>query len=262
MELLVKNITLKYDRKPAADHISFSLQPGIHALMGENGAGKSTLLRVLSGVLKPDEGTVTLRRRYRAPAGKEGPVRDYDVSREEYRHFLGYLPQEVGFYPEFTGKDFLLYLSSLKGLTKKEAEQRTDRLLKLFSLEQEADKKVRSYSDGMRKRLGIAQALLNDPGLLLLDEPLSGLDPLEQLHFLELMRKMGGQRIILLTLHSAAVAADTADSILFLKNGRLVFRGRTDSLTEDLESLFVRYMRSPGPDREGRPDQGFTSPES
>lgn len=252
MELLIKQITLKFPDKCAVDNVSFSLKEGVHVLMGENGAGKSTLLRIISGVLKPDSGTVTLCRRDPAMGGYEfspilgrAPVSKTLVpAQEAYRNILGYLPQEFGFYPEFTGRDFLLYLASLKGLDKKHADLRAGELLKQVSMEETAGKKIRTYSSGMRKRLGVAQLLLNSPKLLVLDEPTAGLDPVEQFRFLDLIKKLGKENIVLLSSHTAAEAEAVADSVLLMKNGRLVFCGKPDLQNETLEELFIRYTQS------------------
>ena len=149
MELIADRITKQYKNKIAVDRMSFTLTKGVTGLLGANGAGKTTLMRLLCGVLAPDSGTVSC----------DG----MSVGTEEYRDILGYLPQDFGFYPEFSGKDFLLYMSAVKGLTKKDAIQKTKELIELVGLGDSAGKKVRTYSGGMRQRLGIAQALLNDP---------------------------------------------------------------------------------------------------
>ncbi len=253
MELFVNQVTMQFQEKYAVDHVSFSIQQGVHVLMGKNGAGKSTLLRIVSGVLKPSGGTVTLESKNRFPSGyglrsTSGTAflsRAIRSSEEEYRNILGYLPQEFGCYPEFTGKDFLLYLASLKGLTKKQALGRAKELLALVSMEDAANKKVKTYSSGMKQRLGFAQTLLNNPKLLVMDEPTAGLDPVEQINFLNLIKKIGKDRIVLLSAHTVTEVEYIADSVLFMKNGRLIFQGKPEEQHEGLEKLFFRYMSSP-----------------
>ena len=149
MELTADRITKQYKNKIAVDRMSFTLARGVTGLLGANGAGKTTLMRILCGILVPDSGTVTC----------DG----MDVETEEYREILGYLPQEFGYYPEFSGRDFLLYMSAVKGMRKKEALKKTEELIELVGLKDAGRKKVRTYSGGMKQRLGIAQALLNDP---------------------------------------------------------------------------------------------------
>ena len=163
MELKIDRLTKQYGAKIAVDRISLTLTPGVTGLLGANGAGKTTLMRMLCGILKPTSGTVSF----------DG----VDVSAEAYRRVLGYLPQDFGYYPNFTGLDFLLYLSALKGLDRRGAEARSRELLELVGLSEAARKKIKTYSGGMKQRLGIAQALLNRPKLLILDEPTAGLDP-------------------------------------------------------------------------------------
>lgn len=241
MELIVNQVNMHFQEKYAVNNVSFRLHEGIHVLMGENGAGKSTLLRIVGGVLRPDSGSVRLKSWNRF-SGRGGPfARELYAPEEEYRSLLGYLPQEIGFYPEFTGRDFLEYLASLKGLTKKQAVLRTKELLKLISLEDAADKKMRKYSTGMQKRLGVAQTLLNNPKLLILDEPTAGLDPVEQIHFLDLIREIGKDTIVLLSLHTIAEAEYLADSVLFMKDGRLVYQGGREQQSGGLEALFLKY---------------------
>ena len=167
---------------------ALEIQQGeLFSLLGVNGAGKTTLMRMICGILKPTSGTVALDNK--------------DVGTEEYRDILGYLPQDFGFYPEFSGKDFLLYMSAVKGLTKKDAVQKTKELIELVGLGDSAGKKVRTYSGGMRQRLGIAQALLNDPQILIMDEPTAGLDPQERIRFRELISELGQNKIVLLSTH-------------------------------------------------------------
>ena len=163
MELIADRITKQYKNKIAVDRMSFTLAKGVTGLLGANGAGKTTLMRLLCGILVPDSGTISC----------DG----MSVGTEEYRDILGYLPQDFGYYPEFSGKDFLLYMSAVKGITGKDAARKTKELIELVGLAEVAGKKVRTYSGGMRQRLGIAQALLNDPQILIMDEPTAGLDP-------------------------------------------------------------------------------------
>ena len=168
MELKVDRLTKQYKNKIAVDRISFSLGKGVTGLLGANGAGKTTLMRMICGILTPTSGDVSYN--------------GISVSEESFRNILGYLPQDFGYYPEFSGRDFLLYFSALKGLSKKEAKVRTEELLGIVGLSEMAKKKIKTYSGGMKQRLGIAQALINRPEVLILDEPTAGLDQIGRAH--------------------------------------------------------------------------------
>ena len=163
MELVLDCVSKQYKNKLAVDSATLGLKPGVVGFLGANGAGKTTLMRMICGIMKPTSGTITL----------DG----LDVSEADYRDRLGYLPQDFGYYPNFTGRKFLLYMAALKGLDKKSAVRKCDELLQMVNLSGAADKKIKTYSGGMKQRLGIAQAVLNDPKVLVLDEPTAGLDP-------------------------------------------------------------------------------------
>lgn len=216
MELSIDRLTKQYQNKIAVDRISLRLNTGIYGLLGANGAGKTTLMRMVCGILKPTSGTITF----------DG----IDVSEERYRSMLGYLPQDFGYYPEFTGEDFLLYMAALKGMRKPQARRKTVELLKLVSLHDVAKKKIKTYSGGMKQRLGIAQALLNQPKLLVLDEPTAGLDPKERVRFRDLIKDLGKDSIVLLSTHIVSDIEHIADDILMMKSGQLIYQGKwTDS---------------------------------
>ena len=226
MQLTVNDLTKRYVGKTAVDHISFTLTPGVTGLLGANGAGKTTLMRLLCGILRPTSGTIKF----------DGS----DVGSEEYRNLLGYLPQDFGYYPEFSGRDFLLYMAALKGLGKAEAKSKTDELLRQVNLTDAADKKVRTYSGGMKQRLGIAQALLNDPKLIILDEPTAGLDPKERVHFRNLIAELGKSSIVLLSTHIVSDVERIADHILMMRGGQIIWDGAQDTISEDLEQFYLR----------------------
>lgn len=225
MELKVDRLTKQYKNKIAVDRISYSFQEGVYGLLGANGAGKTTFMRMLCGILTPTGGSVSL----------DG----MDVSSEDYRGCLGYLPQDFGYYPNFTAKDFLMYMATLKGLGKREAEKRTKELLELVSLSDVAKKKVKTYSGGMKQRLGIAQALLNDPKLLILDEPTAGLDPKERVRFRNLIAELGKENIVILSTHIVSDVEHIADKILMMKDGQMIFSGAREEIAEDLENFYL-----------------------
>ncbi len=229
MVLVINRLSKQYKNKIAADRISVTLHRGIYGLLGANGAGKTTLMRIICGILKPDSGTVSFD--------------EIDVSQEEYRSVLGYLPQDFGYYPEFTGKDFLLYMAALKGLEKPLAKRKADELLTLVSLQNVAKKKIKTYSGGMKQRLGIAQALLNEPKLLILDEPTAGLDPKERVRFRNLIESLGKESIVLLSTHIVSDIEHIADEILMIKEGRLIYCGKWDETKGDLETFYLQQLK-------------------
>ena len=228
MELSIDRLTKQYQNKIAVDRISLRLNTGIYGLLGANGAGKTTLMRMVCGILKPTSGTITF----------DGT----DVSEERYRSMLGYLPQDFGYYPEFTGEDFLLYMAALKGMRKPQARRKTVELLKLVSLHDVAKKKIKTYSGGMKQRLGIAQALLNQPKLLVLDEPTAGLDPKERVRFRDLIKDLGKDSIVLLSTHIVSDIEHIADDILMMKSGQLIYQGKWTDKSGNLEEFYLKQF--------------------
>lgn len=228
MELVLDRLTKQYQNKIAVDQISLTLHKGVYGLLGANGAGKTTLMRMLCGILKPTGGTITL----------DG----VDVSEENYRAVLGYLPQDFGYYPEFTGMDFLLYMAALKGLSKEHAKRKAAELLELVALTDVAKKKIKTYSGGMKQRLGIAQALLNSPEVLILDEPTAGIDPKERVRFRNLIGELGKECIVLLSTHIVSDIERVADEILMMKSGRIIYQGAWDESKGDLEAFYLNQF--------------------
>ncbi len=216
MELKIDRVTKNYGSKIACDRLSITLEKGVYGLLGANGAGKTTLMRMMCGILQPTSGTIAY----------DG----IDVSREEYRDVLGYLPQDFGYYPEFTARDFMMYIAALKGIPKSKAKAKTVELLETVSLINEEKKKIKTFSGGMKQRLGIAQALLNDPKILILDEPTAGLDPKERIKFRNIISRMGSDRIILLSTHIVSDIEHIANVILVMKNGQLIHEGTLEDI--------------------------------
>ena len=219
MELRADRITKQYKNKIAVDRMSFTLTEGVTGLLGANGAGKTTLMRILCGILVPDGGTVTC----------DG----MDAAAEEYREILGYLPQEFGCYPGFTGRDFLLYMAAVKGLRKSDALKKTEELIGMTGLKEAARKKVRTYSGGMKQRLGIAQALLNDPKILILDEPTRGIDVNAKSEFYTLMNEFvdRGGTIVMVSSELPEVLG-VSDRIIVMCEGRVTGELSREEATE------------------------------
>ena len=225
MKLTLNRLTKRYKDKTAVDELSAELTPGIYGLLGANGAGKTTLMRMVCGILNPTSGNVTL----------DG--RDTLAMGENYRDLLGYLPQDFGYYPVFTAMDYLLYIAALKGLTKSTAKVRANKILETVSLQTVANKKIRTFSGGMRQRLGIAQALLNDPKILVLDEPTAGLDPKERVRFRNLISDISKDKIVILSTHIVSDVEYIANDILVMKDGRLVHQGKPDEITASIRGF-------------------------
>lgn len=260
MELKIDRVSKQYGSKIAVDRISLKLHKGVYGLLGANGAGKTTLMRILCGILKPTSGSVSLNimdasmetskgismgavRETSMEAYRDMPIEmSLDVSTESYRARLGYLPQDFGYYPDFSGRKFLLYMAALKGLDKAQAKDKSDRLLKLVGLEEVCGKKIKTYSGGMKQRLGIAQALLGDPQLLILDEPTVGLDPGERVRFRDLIAQLGRDNIVLLSTHIVSDIEHIADVVLMMKNGQLIYQGKWEEENGDLEQFYLQQF--------------------
>ncbi len=232
MKLIIDRVSKQYQNRIAVDRVSATLQKGVYGLLGANGAGKTTLMRMLCGILKPTGGTITF----------DG----IDVSEEAYRAVLGYLPQDFGYYPEFSALDFLLYLAALKGIPKVQAKRKSRELLALVSLQEAEKKKIKTFSGGMKQRLGIAQALLNDPKLLILDEPTAGLDPKERVRFRDFIQTLGKDSIVLLSTHIVSDIEHIADEILMMKAGQLIYRGKWEHEKGDLEEFYLQQFEEEG----------------
>lgn len=221
MELCLKNITKEYKDITAVDNINYTFTNGVYGLLGANGSGKSTLMRIICGVMKPDNGEINFD--------------NIEVSSEKYRDILGYLPQDFGYYPNFTAIEFLMYIASLKGIPKQRAKARANELLEIVSLSKWKKKKIKKFSGGMRQRLGIAQAMLNNPKILILDEPTTGLDPKERVRFRNLISNLGKDRIVLLSTHIVSDVENIANKIIIMKNGQFIHKGTLNELIESID---------------------------
>ena len=223
MELKFENITKSYKSKVALSDFNITLGEGVHALLGPNGAGKSTLMNILAGLLSPTSGAVTVD-------GKS----IYDMG-AEYRDILGYMPQELGFYPLFSAQQTLEYYAKLRDVGN--SKKRIDELLELVNLSEDKKRRVSGYSGGMKRRLGIALALLNDPKILILDEPTAGLDPKERMRFRNIISQTGFGKTVILATHIVSDVESISDDCLLLKNGRLIGYGNTSELCNEVDNM-------------------------
>lgn len=233
MELSVDRLTKHYGRKIAVDSVSAVLKPGVYGLLGENGAGKTTLMRMLCAFLESTSGEVFL----------DG--REVTAMGADYRDLLGYLPQDFGYYPNYTAKEFLLYMAALKGIPRDTAKKRTEELLDVVGLNEAAAKKIKTFSGGMKQRVGIAQALLNHPKILILDEPTAGLDPKERVRFRNLISDYAKDCIVMLSTHIVSDIEAIADEVLLMRKGKLVAQGTVSELTKKAEGKVWELTVSP-----------------
>lgn len=233
MELELNNVTKKFGDFIAVDNLNLTMRNGVYGLLGVNGAGKTTLMRMLCTLLRPTSGKITCN-------GKDIFKMD-----SEYRNLLGYLPQDFGFYPEFTVRDYLLYIATIKGIRPSVAKKRVKVLIEQVGLTKVTNKKMKKLSGGMKRRAGIAQAMLNNPKILILDEPTAGLDPNERIRFRNLISELSEDRLVLLTTHIVSDIEYIANEIWLMKDGKLVHKGTANeiinSMPEKVWSCFVEH---------------------
>lgn len=218
MKLELNDLTKKFGDFTAVNHMSLTMTNGVYGLLGVNGAGKTTLMRMLCTLLKPTSGTIRCN------------GEDIFAMDSEYRNLLGYLPQEFGFYPEFAVQDYLLYIAALKGIRPAVANKRVKELIAKVALSKEAHVKMKKLSGGMRRRAGIAQAMLNNPKILILDEPTAGLDPNERIRFRNLISELSAERLVLLSTHIVSDIEYIANEIWLMEDGQLMHKGTADEL--------------------------------
>ena len=224
MELTVENLGKQYKEKEALKNVSFSLKPGIYGLLGPNGAGKSTLMNIIAGLLKPTSGRLRWNGR---------DIRELGTT---FLEVMGFQPQAASFYGDFTGRQFLDYMSAVKGLKikGKELDRYIEEKLDVVGLLADADRKIKAYSGGMKQRLSIAQALLNDPALLLLDEPTAGLDPKERVRLRNTISELSTEKIVLWSTHIVSDIEFLAQRVILLKEGRIIHDDTPQALTDSL----------------------------
>ena len=222
MQLTLDRLTKQYGSKIAIDRINATFKPGIYGLLGANGAGKTTMMRLICDILKPTSGEVTFNGTNIREMG------------ESYRAVIGYLPQDFGYYPNFTAMNFLLYMASLKGLNDRYAKKKSLELLEAVNLSEVKNKKIKTFSGGMKQRLGIAQVFLNNPQILILDEPTAGLDPKERVKFRNLINSYAENKIVILSTHIVTDVEYIADEILVIKNGTLLIKGEENAIIQEI----------------------------
>ena len=217
------NVTKSYKHKNANENINLVLETGVYGLLGPNGAGKSTLMKQIVTVTNPTSGKILYN-------GKD--IKSLD---DEYRAIVGYLPQDFDAYKNFKAKDFLMYMAALKGMDKETSKKRVDELLKLVGLSEVSNKLVSKFSGGMKRRVGIAQALLNNPKVLILDEPTAGLDPQERTRFRNLLSQIGRDTIVILSTHIISDIESVAKETIMIKDGKVLLQGTHREILKDME---------------------------
>lgn len=222
MELTIQNLTKTFGELRAVDNVSFPMTGGVYGLLGVNGAGKTTLMRMLTTLIRPTSGEILW----------DG--QDIFALDGEYRKLLGYLPQDFGYYPDFSIQDYLMYIASIKGLRPAVAKERVALLLKQVGLFRARHKKMKTLSGGMKRRAGIAQAMLNDPKILILDEPTAGLDPSERIRFRNLISELSEDRIVLLSTHIVSDIEYIANEILLMKDGTITLSGTAEEIVASM----------------------------
>lgn len=223
MELKTIGLTKQYGSKTAVNQLNITLTNGVYGLLGANGAGKTTLMRLLCDIQTPTSGKITLDGKNISGLG------------ERYRSLLGYLPQHFGYYPDFTAWDFLMYVAALKGLSETQAKKQVAELLEAVDLSKEKRHKVKTFSGGMKQRLGIAQAMLNNPHILILDEPTAGLDPKERVRFRNLISAFSKDRIVILSTHIVSDVEFIAEEIIVMKAGKVLHIGKPQEITTEID---------------------------
>ena len=230
MELKIENLTKHYGELCALDQFTATLKPGIYGILGPNGAGKSTLMNLLTDTLKRESGTIALDGTEILSMGRG------------YRAVLGYMPQQQGYYDEFSVGRFLHYMAALKGMSKKQAQAAIDRLLGIVGLQNTIHKKMSALSGGMRQRILLVQALLNDPKILLLDEPTAGLDPEERIRIRNYIAEIAADKIVLLATHVVSDVESIADQVLILRKGKLLVMDTPEALIEHTRPHVAEVM--------------------
>ena len=230
MELRTIGLTKKFGSKTAVNALDITLSNGVYGLLGANGAGKTTLMRLLCNIQNPTSGKILLNDENVAELG------------EKYRDLLGYLPQHFRYYPDFSALDFLLYVSALKGLSERTARKRSKELLEAVGLWTDRTHKIRTFSGGMKQRLGIAQAMLNNPRILILDEPTAGLDPKERVRFRNLISAFSKGRIVILSTHIVSDVEFIAEDIMMMKSGEIVRFGAPKDMISEMDGRVWECM--------------------
>ena len=242
MKLEFKHVSKRYGEVAAVREVNCVMEQGIYGLLGVTGAGKTTLMRMLCTIIQPSEGEILWNGENIQKMGSA------------YREILGYLPQEFGYYPDLSVYDYLLYVASIKGLRYSYARKKATQLLRQVGMEKFRGRKMKNLSGGMLRRVGIAQAMLNDPRILVLDEPTAGLDPNERIRFRNLISELSEERLVLLSTHIVSDIEYIANDIMMMKDGKMFYTGTVEELLDSMKEkvwlcevprkLVDRYMKN------------------
>lgn len=230
MELVLKDLTKEYGSKVALDHVNLTFRAGVYGILGPNGAGKSTMMNLLTDNLKRTAGTITY----------DGT--DILELGQAFRGKVGYMPQQQGMYEEFTARHFLQYMAGLKGLAPREARRQSDELLGVVNLHENKDQRIRSFSGGMKQRVMLAQALLGDPEVLILDEPTAGLDPEERIRIRNYISQIAGNKIVMIATHVVSDIEGIAGEVLLLSEGKVLIKGSVPELVASIRGKVSEGM--------------------